>query len=259
MTTVPAYIFVVPTEKSLIAAFESLDIKYQTEPMDVGDIQIRTYNKETDEYSIELIIERKEGKDLAASIKDGRYEEQKARIASAFSDTFGPKNVYYLIEKFPEPNGVYGYDKTIRKAMWSSITNTLYRDNYQVFQSKNVTESAEFISSLKNTVHKFKLGKYDDKQLKIHESILKKKKVTPDDFLQNSLCLIKGVQEDIAIPIVEKYETFACLIASYQRKIDKGCNPEDMLKELKRSSGKMKIGPVISARIYKFFESNLDT
>lgn len=252
----PAKIFIVPGEKSLIKSFDELGYDYETEPMDVGDIQIRTQDSDNN-WTVHLIIERKEGKDLHASIKDGRYEEQKSRIKSLFSETFTPNHVYYLIENFPTATGRYTYGSQPRKCMWSAITNTMYRDGFNVFQSKSVSESAEWLNSLRNSVQKHKLtqSSSSDEGLKVHEANLKKKKVTPTDFLKHSLMLIKGVQEDAADPIVEKYETFGNLIRKYQNKINKGDEDgaEKMLKDLIRGSGNRKIGPVLSKRIYHFF------
>lgn len=252
---IPTKIFVVPGEKSLIKSFDELGYDYETEPMDVGDIQIRTQDADKNWTVVELIIERKEGKDLHASIKDGRYEEQKSRIKSLFSETFTPKQVYYLIENFPGPSGRYTYDSQPRKCMWSAITNTMYRDGFNVFQSKSVSESAEWLNSLCNSVRKHKMTVFSSSDLKVHEANLKKKKVTPTDFLKHSLMLIKGVQDDVSDPIVEKYETFSNIIRKYQNKINKGDEPgaEKMLKDLNRSSGNRKIGPVLSKRIYHFF------
>lgn len=48
------------------------------------------------EYVIDFIIERKTADDLAASILDGRYEEQKFRLKNS-----GINNVIYLIESTP--------------------------------------------------------------------------------------------------------------------------------------------------------------
>ena len=48
------------------------------------------------EFVLDYIIERKTADDLAASILDGRYEEQKFRLKSC-----GINNVMYLIEGTP--------------------------------------------------------------------------------------------------------------------------------------------------------------
>jgi crossover junction endonuclease MUS81 len=256
----PAMVYIVPGEKRLIKAFAELGFDYETEPMDVGDIQIRLPDENGEYTIVELILERKEGKDLCSSITDGRYEEQKSRIISLFNDgRMNASKVYYLIENFCAPDGRYGYETPVRKRMWSSITNTLYRDGFHVFQSKTLEESAEFINSLKNSVSKWSNTSHDTTTdgIKVHEVNLKKKKVTPDDFFMHSLMLIKGMQEDSAASIVELYPTFNSLIGKYNRMIEKGLDPNKLFKDTLRQSGSRKIGPAMSKKVFEFFEPQL--
>jgi ERCC4-type nuclease len=51
---------------------------------------------EVTDYVLDFIIERKTADDLAASIMDGRYEEQKFRLRNC-----GINNVIYLVEGKP--------------------------------------------------------------------------------------------------------------------------------------------------------------
>ena len=48
------------------------------------------------DYVLDFIVERKTADDLAASIMDGRYEEQKYRLKMC-----GINNVVYLVEGSP--------------------------------------------------------------------------------------------------------------------------------------------------------------
>ena len=48
------------------------------------------------DYVLDFIVERKTADDLAASIMDGRYEEQKFRLKNC-----GINNVIYLVEGTP--------------------------------------------------------------------------------------------------------------------------------------------------------------
>ena len=63
-------------EKNVIPFFEKIDsdIKYKIDRLTVGDYSVLYKDK------ILFIIERKTWVDLAASIKDGRYKEQKDRM-----------------------------------------------------------------------------------------------------------------------------------------------------------------------------------
>ena len=63
-------------EKELKDYFKNNDnIKFEN--LDIGDIVIKDNDK------IIMMIERKTLEDLSASIKDGRYKEQKIRLKSA--------------------------------------------------------------------------------------------------------------------------------------------------------------------------------
>ena len=52
--------------------------------------------QEFTDYVLDFIVERKTADDLAASIMDGRYEEQKFRLKNC-----GINNVIYLVEGTP--------------------------------------------------------------------------------------------------------------------------------------------------------------
>jgi ERCC4-type nuclease len=252
-------LFIVPGEKRLIAELEEFSIPYVAEPMDIGDIQVRSKDADGEYTIVELIIERKEGKDLAASILDGRYEEQKTRIFKALTDTNkGPNSVYYLVENFPNAEGRYDYGTKARARMWSAIVNTSVRDKFHVFQSKSISESAEFLIALDRSALKFK-NTIDEpectaaREMKVTDTALKKKKVTPDDFFIHSLMLIKGMQEDSAGAIAKEYPTFTALIKQYKSMIKNGEKAELLFKDTFRLSGKRKIGPVMSKKVFAFF------
>ena len=61
-------------EKDLIELFKNNNVTHVNKNLDIGDIQFIINNE------IIYIIERKTYDDLGASIKDGRYKEQKIRL-----------------------------------------------------------------------------------------------------------------------------------------------------------------------------------
>ena len=75
------YIEIIPSYKELEIVVESLPL---------GDVIICGNNKEE-----KILIERKSLSDLAASIKDGRYEEQSYRLNGS---PYHNHNIIYLIE-----------------------------------------------------------------------------------------------------------------------------------------------------------------
>ena len=83
-------IIITPGETKLIEAFKDQNYNVIIENLLVGDIHIRKDDKTV------YILERKAGSDLDASIKDGRYKEQKSRL---FETGIPRKNIIYIIEK----------------------------------------------------------------------------------------------------------------------------------------------------------------
>ena len=106
------------------------------ENLELGDICIK-YN------DIHFVFERKSVQDLIASIKDGRYKEQKARLLS----TYKRRNVSYIIEG---DNAISSqpYVKNARNMLLGAYYHTMYRDNLRTIYVKNIEETATFILTL---------------------------------------------------------------------------------------------------------------
>ena len=84
------------TERDLIErACREAEIKLNIRPLDVGDAMWIARDTLGGEYVLDYIMERKRLDDLAASIKDGRFQEQKFRLKKS-----GLRHVVYLIEDF---------------------------------------------------------------------------------------------------------------------------------------------------------------
>ena len=75
-------------ERDLSAAFEAHDVPFQRAQLDIGDVEIHVGDVKR------MVVERKTMMDLAASVKDGRYREQKERLMATSSS--GSKIVYVL-------------------------------------------------------------------------------------------------------------------------------------------------------------------
>ena len=96
--------------------------------LEIGDIQFIENDK------IIYILERKTINDLEASIKDGRYKEQKMRLLSNHSD-----NIYYIIE------GNIDDCNTLNRKTLTSIINMSFRDNIKVISSNNIKDTYDII------------------------------------------------------------------------------------------------------------------
>jgi ERCC4-type nuclease len=129
-------------ESSLIRAFGThIGYTIKSQNLELGDVQIVG---NVNGYEIRLLFERKTVSDLAASIVDGRYKEQKARVLSSFP----PHMCTYIIEggrfgAHPEGN------LRISKAAYDgAIIHTMYRDKVHVICTDDVHSTARFICSV---------------------------------------------------------------------------------------------------------------
>ena len=102
------------------------------ENLDIGDFLITD-----NENNILIIIERKKYADLSASIKDGRYKEQKERLIHSIP--YKVRKIYLL-----EGNNMKDFQFPL-KTFESVIINTMIRDGIFVFMSKNTDETVNFI------------------------------------------------------------------------------------------------------------------
>lgn len=90
-----------------------------------------------------LVLERKTLLDLVASIRDGRYREQKAKLCEAF----GAHTCAYIIEgPFSySPNNPSLIGGISKKAVISSIINTQLRDGLKVLHTQNIQDTCDML------------------------------------------------------------------------------------------------------------------
>ena len=225
-----AQIIVTPGETALIEAFKGRSISIETENLLVGDIHIR--KGDTTVY----IFERKAKGDLDASIKDGRYREQKNRLI----ETGVPrKNIIYLIEQLTRPN--------VR--VWSAMCNSQHRDGFSVFQTKNVGDTVNYLVGMRDSVSKFKGGEtvVDSENINIQ---IKKKQVSSNDWFKYSLTLIPRVSLGVAEVIVYEYPGIRDLVTAIKEEGPK------CLEGLRHGESKRRVGKILSEQICKTIIEN---
>ena len=110
--------------------------KMKIEQLHIGDIIF-----ENDSGSPILIFERKTLNDLAASIKDGRYNEQSFRLDK---EEIHNHNIIYIIEGDIER---YNEKKThiSKKTLTSSMFSLLYYKGFSVIRTNTIFETADTI------------------------------------------------------------------------------------------------------------------
>ena len=157
--------------KQKMIANENITVKQEVLPL--GDIVI--CNNEDEEL---IVIERKTLRDLAASIVDGRYNEQSFRLNQLNLENH---NIIYLIEG--NINNFKPVSRIDKNALLSSMVTLHYFKGFSVFRTLTIQETSDFI--IKNAIKIFKEQKpgYYNKTLEnvkqenqVYSSVLKSAK-----------------------------------------------------------------------------------
>ena len=267
---------------------DTLKIPYELKSLQIGDIVISspTHPDKT------LIIERKCMTDMIASIKDGRYKEQKVRLLAEASNNQNTK-ICYLIEgnmqdlRFPNEKTVF----------YGSIVSSIFRDEIPLIRTGNLNETLDIIIRIHERMSKditdfFKpiinlstnvdniINQDIIQQSDISENVInniitntdtnntylnsikkcKKDNLTPQIWNQLSLTNIPGVSTNISQKITEVYPSIRKLFVAYDN-----CNDnEERIKLISEiiltDNGKTKrrIGEVVSKRIVEYLYEDKD-
>jgi len=220
-------------ESKLIDLFKRARKPITTASLELGDIHIieknapnNTTTTITTTNRIKYIIERKTIDDLIASLKDGRYKEQKLRVLSSLkTNPYLEQTEYlYLIE-----GDTVAYKDDIKKSYYGTYISLLLRDNIKIVKTDNLEETSRFLNRLIDRIN----SKNDLKPPSLKnantnvgantylESIKSKKKdnVTPTSCQSLFLNVIPGISINIATKIMDKYVTIGDLYDEY-KKID---------------------------------------
>lgn len=156
------------------------------------------------------VMERKTLSDLVASIKDGRYRVQKAKLC----ESFGLACLVYVIEGTFNytPDSPQSIDGMEKYSVMSSIINTQFRDGIRVIHTKDLSDTHDFIVSLLARVHKDPL-KYIPRDTKQNttcskEDLITKHRInTKEDLYFYQLTQVPGISAKTAQAFVDRYHT----------------------------------------------------
>ena len=238
-------------EHNLIKQLKERNVIFETSRLDIGDIILnRKVEKEHDvvqsiydrevesesEFRIEkLVIERKTIEDLAASIKDGRYREQKERMKCSGNE------IMYIFEG-PIKERVNGIP---RNTLMKAILNCIYRDKFYTLRTENLTETADALIMLESicaqNASNSKCAKQNNRYTPIH--IEKKKNMTNEMVYLLQLSCIPGISIEIAKKISTIWPDMSTLYESHK-------NEENLKKRKRLTTCIDGIGSVLSERIY---------
>ena len=129
-TAEKAVLYIDTREKKLQPHIKS---EYIEKQLDLGDIFI-------DSPSYKLMIERKTISDFNASLRDGRYRNQKLRLLEWRDTDITSKRVIYILETNSDIKD---------SAYWGAVINASLRDNIIVIQTDNTKKPRKLLTILR--------------------------------------------------------------------------------------------------------------
>lgn len=244
-------IYIDSREHQLISLFSETDIKIEQKQLDIGDILITDDNDQ-----VYCIIERKTIKDMLASVKDGRYKEQKLRLVSSFNR----KNILYLIEDF------YSFEGLNNRSIESTIIHSLFRDELKYIFSRNIKDTFYVIQCIIARIQAHPDYFMNTESCAVGESgngnsggyfslnsIKKSNSDCPESINKSIYCQIPGVSSHSAGALYNHYGSFAEMILML-----KDLSQEDKMKNLqsiKVNNRKMNKNIISNIMKYVFYSS----
>ena len=218
------------------------DLKIVVQQLPLGDIII------SDNQNDNIIVERKTLSDLAASIKDGRYEEQSYRLNGL---SLHNHNIVYLIEGDLSKFNSFK-ERIDKQTIYSAMFSINYYKGFSLARTNTIDETAFMICNMA-----YKIGKETSKKpyyqnkivtnvevelesntnlvLEVNKEVdanvvlegnekdycsvikkVKKDNITIDNIGEIMLCQIPGVSSVSAITILGKFKTLPNLIKSLE-------------------------------------------
>ncbi|KAG0672004.1 Crossover junction endonuclease mus81, partial [Pichia californica] len=226
---------------------ESMGINLVNRALPVGDGTWIAVNRHTKQESmLDFIFERKRLDDLAASIIDGRYREQKNRLEKT-----GMKTIFYIVEE-QTASDLSAHSESIKTCM---SMNTTY-SSFHTKRTKSPDETMQLINEITDQIYRIYSGKtlmvleprslitqdeyknllirmreeYRDKEVvysynTFDEIMNKSATITVKEVFVRILMTIKGIGLEKAIAIQSHYKVPRNLILAYKKCHEK--NPQD--------------------------------
>jgi len=138
---------IIDTITARLTAQPLAHISTATPNLEVGDIHLLAIG-DLGQVQAQLIIERKTLADMVASVKDGRYKEQKLRLDTTTAGLPHPTRYVYMLE---------GTSHTTPKdlpQLFGAWISSQFRDDIPVIRTVSVEESCDFIMRLCDRMYK---------------------------------------------------------------------------------------------------------
>ncbi|XP_058815642.1 crossover junction endonuclease MUS81-like [Topomyia yanbarensis] len=278
----PEAILLVDTQETIGKSRSNLDrtlnelgqhqVRYDVRRLSVGDFLWIVRDDGGKEFILPYIVERKRMDDLASSIKDGRFHEQKFRLKQC-----GLANIIYLIEHLGNNRQVGVPASTLSQAALNTLVQDFavkYTENHQhtvlylsvmtKLLNKNIKDKQFWnITNLPQETIKATAMDFSLKQRTIplisfeifNKQSLKNRECTVREIFMKQLLQIKLLTIEKVNAIVERYPTAKRLYLAYEK-----CTSEEekeRMLNLPYGPAKRTIGLKLSKIIYQLFTSDV--
>lgn len=254
---------------------EKQTVQYEQRTLQLGDFlwvaqetnSSRRAGDKPRELVLDYIIERKILSDLAMSIRDGRFREQKIRLKQSSLN-----RIIYLIENMREIGNQSLPEQTLRQASY----NTQIVDNIFVKYTEDAKSTVRYLKlvtkklqSMYETQTLISRNPEEEPNRKLFRKDLipydqfsiqgsKLKKLTVKEMFLRHLMQVHGLSHDKASAIVTIYPTPSKLITAY-RQCSTSKEMNNLLSTVKFGITQRNIGSVLSRTLCKIYTNGIET
>ena len=225
----PAELVVDARERDVIAAAVRLRLPHSVETLPLGDLELRLGTRRL------LLLERKTADDLAASIQDGRWREQKQRLLPLRDHCA----VGYLFEgDFFDPARNHALPP---RTLLSAATMAAVRDRLLALRAKDVHETVRTLAVLTQRLPCADAtgAPHDPEPVLLSR---RERMAAPDAVLLRMLRAVPGVSAAVAAALLQRHPSMHDLRRALAEQ------PNDLAR-ISRHGSRKALGPAVIQRL----------
>lgn len=245
---------------------ESLNVEYEVRRLTVGDFLWVARDSDGNELVLPYIVERKRMDDLASSIRDGRFHEQKHRLKQS-----GIQNVIYLVEDYGDNEHLGMPLENLKQ----SLSNTLVQSKISIQRTENHRRSMMYLQGMSQMLIRLYKDKVllscDKEDLKpsipsqrmvallkfksLYEDSARNALLTVREVFVQQLLQLHSLSLEKSLAIVEAFPTPRCLMDAYENcgSLNEARN---LLANIRCGQLERPLGEKISHTIHDFYRSD---
>lgn len=251
----------------IVSELQARGVACERRALAVGDYIWLCRDPSGTEVLLNCIAERKTSNDLASSVRDGRYHEQKYRLAK--SRAMGLRHIAYVVEGPLAPQqkrtsstfAPPAWRERAERAMLTAVAHTFCHSQLNIAHTHDLAGTVEMLAStharlqallaagdtpavLAADQHGARLTFAD-----FQRTLSKRDEHSATNAFGKMLMQVQGCSAKIATAVLDAYPTSAALFDAYvQAGSEADC--ASLLQRLKLKGSSRTVGPVVSARIY---------